>query len=503
MTQPDSRLFAYDVQEEIGRADLTILYRAHRRSDGRLVMVRALAPEFLDDTYLVRRFLEAGQRTIRMDHPNIARVYEADQRGDVVYVIRDWIEDESLAARLARTGSMSPKEVVPIIRQLAAALDYAHSLRLMHGDLNDRCVFIGEDGHVTVADFALAQALAGSDSMAKVQTTKVAHGAGTPEYLSSERAQGQGPSRAGDIYALGVLTYQMLAGRVPFSGEPNEVLQAQIHQVPPALHNLNASVSAALSEVVSRALAKRPEMRFNTATEFARALGMAAEGVVPTRTPAAAGQTEQLKFWQHPIFWAVIIAPLIGLFLAVVLWNLAGWSKRGAARLAELIPPSPPSVLETSPIPAVASPTSTPVPPPLPTQTFTPAPPASPSPTPVATPVPVMVSEQSPFLNLIVARGISDDYQAVLPGREFQAGDAPVYLFFDYRDIQPGTRWGHVWFWGDQQLDRSINTWPDEWGSEGRAWVFYTPEGGYQPGPYEVRLLINDQTVASASFVMR
>jgi hypothetical protein len=106
-------------------------------------------------------------------------------------------------------------------------------------------------------------------------------------------------------------------------------------------------------------------------------------------------------------------------------------------------------------------------------------------------------------MNLITARGISDDYQAVLPGREFQAGDAPVYLFFDYLDVPPGTRWGHVWFWGDQQMDRSINTWPDEWGSAGRAWVFYTPEGGYQPGPYEVRLLINDQVVASASFVMR
>lgn len=103
----------------------------------------------------------------------------------------------------------------------------------------------------------------------------------------------------------------------------------------------------------------------------------------------------------------------------------------------------------------------------------------------------------------MLARDISDNNQPVSPGADFIATSQPVYLFFDYTGIQPGTRWGHVWVWGDQQLDRSITTWPEEWGTAGSAWVFYTPEGGYQPGPYQVRLLINDQVVASASFVMR
>jgi hypothetical protein len=125
------------------------------------------------------------------------------------------------------------------------------------------------------------------------------------------------------------------------------------------------------------------------------------------------------------------------------------------------------------------------------------------SPTPIATPAPVAIAEESPFSNLVVASGISDDHQAVSPGREFQAGDREVYLFFDYQGMPPGTNWGHVWVWGDQELDRAVATWPVEWGGDGRAWVFYTPEGGYQPGPYEVRLLVNDQVVASASFVVR
>jgi hypothetical protein len=113
------------------------------------------------------------------------------------------------------------------------------------------------------------------------------------------------------------------------------------------------------------------------------------------------------------------------------------------------------------------------------------------------------VAEGSPFTNLVLARGIGDDLQPLSPGNDFPSSSQPVYLFFDYQGIQPGDRWGHAWIWGDQQLDRSINTWPQDWGTAGTAWVFYTPEGGYQPGPYQVNLLLNDQVVASATFVMR
>jgi hypothetical protein len=115
----------------------------------------------------------------------------------------------------------------------------------------------------------------------------------------------------------------------------------------------------------------------------------------------------------------------------------------------------------------------------------------------------VAVAEGSPFSNLVLARGVSSDHKPVSPGNEFSTSDHPIYLFFDYRGVKAGTRWGHVWVWGNQQLDRSITTWPEEWGTAGTAWVFYAPEGGFQPGPYEVRLLVNDQVVASASFIIR
>jgi len=113
------------------------------------------------------------------------------------------------------------------------------------------------------------------------------------------------------------------------------------------------------------------------------------------------------------------------------------------------------------------------------------------------------IAPGSPFSNLVLARGIDKDHHPVNPGREFSVGAQPIYLFFDYRGMKPGTRWGHVWIWGGQQLDRSITAWPDDWGAAGTGWVFYTPEGGFQPGPYEVQLLVNDQVVASTSFIVR
>jgi hypothetical protein len=289
----------------------------------------------------------------------------------------------------------------------------------------------------------------------------------------------------------------MLVGQVPFSGDPADVLHAQIHETPPVLHTLNPNVPVAISEVVTRALAKRPEMRFNTANEFTRALAAAAQGIAPAR--AAAARARPLRFWQRPVFWAIIVAPVVGLFLAVLIWNLAGWGERQATRLAEIFPTLPPSASVTSSPLDATSPTSTTAPTQAPTPTVT----TEPSSAPVSTSAPAAVAEGSPFTNLVLARGISDDHEPISRGSDFPASSQAVYLFFDYRGIKPGIRWGHVWIWGDQQLDRSITTWPEDWGTAGTAWVFYTPEGGYQPGPYEVRLLVDDQVVASASFVMR
>jgi hypothetical protein len=228
-----------------------------------------------------------------------------------------------------------------------------------------------------------------------------------------------------------------------------------------------------------------------------RAFAAAAEGIAPTRAPAAE-RSHQLKFWQRPLFWAAVIAPVVGLFLAVLLWNLVTWADQQIAQLEV----QPTATLTTG---AVAEPaaTATPLPAASPIPAGTPTPVSSPTITLAPTPAELTIAPGSPFSNLVLARGIDKDHHPVTPGREFTAGAQPIYLFFDYRGMKPGTRWGHLWIWGGQQIDRSITAWPEDWGSAGTGWVFYTPEGGFQPGPYEVQLLINDQMVASTSFIVR
>jgi hypothetical protein len=193
---------------------------------------------------------------------------------------------------------------------------------------------------------------------------------------------------------------------------------------------------------------------------------------------------------------------VVGLFLAVLLWNLVGWADQQIAQLgAELAITPTPRAAAVPPATATPLPIDTSAPAPVPAGTPTPVP--SPTITLAPTPADLTIAPGSPFSNLVLAHGIDENHHPLAPGREFAAGAQPIYLFFDYRGMKPGTRWGHLWIWGGQQLDRSISAWPDDWGSAGTGWVFYTPEGGFQPGPYEVQLLVDDQMVASTSFIVR
>ena len=119
------------------------------------------------------------------------------------------------------------------------------------------------------------------------------------------------------------------------------------------------------------------------------------------------------------------------------------------------------------------------------------------------TPIPQTVTERSSFSNLVFARGIDENNQPVSPGYHFPTSDRPMYLFFDYKNVKPGSWWEHVWMRGDEELVRTTSTWPAEWGTVGTGWVFYAPGDGYGPGSYYVRLLVDNKVVALDSFIVQ
>ncbi|MGC8877847.1 MAG: serine/threonine-protein kinase, partial [Anaerolineae bacterium] len=183
----------YEIEAEIGCGNLTKVYRARRKADGRLVSIKIVLPEFVTDRAFVRRFIEAASRAIKLDHPNIARTFEVAERGGVVYVVREYLDASCLAEWLARRGPVPLEQVVSIVRQLASALDYAHSRRVMHGDINDRCIYIDTEERVKLADFGLVQSVPGSDlERGRMHGIRLVHSLGACEYLAPERVQGQG-----------------------------------------------------------------------------------------------------------------------------------------------------------------------------------------------------------------------------------------------------------------------------------------------------------------------
>ena len=506
----DIQLENFILEEELGRGDLTLVYRARRKADDAAVAIKIVAPQFTFDDIFVHRFKDIAKQSVRLEHPNIVRTYETGQEGNVLYMVRELIDARTLAQVLEEDGPFSPQRMLTIARQIAAALDYAHQKSITHGDLSANRVFINANDHVIVADFSQMQAIAGTS------LAKQGFAVGAPETMAPERVHGQGPTRQSDLYALGVLCYQMLAGALPFSGEAAAILHAQAYEQPKSLHLVNPGISVPLSEAIDRMLSKGLELRYNTGAEFTRALSVAVEGTAPVRSPVAAAAQikdaglEKRSVWKRPWLWGLIAIPFILLLLVAGFWAVSSfWNTNLPAATAATATPvlvvfnptptvanNPTPTVAFTPTPLPAAQTVTPLPSPTPTSGATATPPQLP------TPGDPTIAVDSPFTHLQLARGITADNNPENVGISFSSGPQPVYLFFDYQGMEPGTAWAHRWTWGDTELDAYPSTWDEGYRSQGTAWVYYSPTGGYQPGPYKVTLEIEGQTVATATFVI-
>ncbi|HXV97393.1 MAG TPA: protein kinase, partial [Anaerolineae bacterium] len=151
----------YTLVEEISQDDVVTVYRGVRKVDGAVVIIKVLASLFASDEFLVRRFKLATQQTAKLEHPNIIHTYEAEQEGDKLFLVQDWVEGRSLGQTLAEEGPFSPQRMQMIARQIASALDYAHQKSVTHGNLSASRIFIGPEDHVWIAGFGQTQALFG------------------------------------------------------------------------------------------------------------------------------------------------------------------------------------------------------------------------------------------------------------------------------------------------------------------------------------------------------
>ena len=338
MTTPTARLSTalvgrYTIERELGAGGMATVYLAHDLKHDRGVAIKVLHPD-LGAALGAERFLSEIKTTARLQHPHILPLLDSGEADGLLYYVMPVVTGETLRARLERERQLPIPEAVRIAREVANALDYAHRQGVIHRDIKPENILL-HDGSALVADFGIALAVqtAGGQRM-----TQTGLSLGTPQYMSPEQAMGERAIDARtDIYALGAVTYEMLAGDAPFTGSSVQAIVAKVlNERPTPLHTLRDTVPAAVEEAVGTALAKLPADRFATAAEFARALAQpaaaAGDGIREARGTRA----------RHTVRGPALASVAIAVAIAAGWWAGARRSSEGAAaepsRLALLIP---------------------------------------------------------------------------------------------------------------------------------------------------------------------
>jgi serine/threonine protein kinase len=264
----------YQIIEELGRGGMGVVYRAYQPSLNRHVAVKILPPQLGFDQQFVDRFLREARAAASLRHPNIVVIYDVGQEQGVYFIAMEHLEGRTLKQLVEEEGPLHPKRVALIVEQVAAALDYAHQRGFVHRDVKPANIFAGPNDHVTLTDFGIAKAASETQHLTRTGTLM-----GTPEYMSPEQATGGEVDERTDLYALGVVLYQMLVGHVPFRGTtPHAVLHNVIYEPPLGPRQANPNLSPAMEGVILKAIAKQPEQRFQRGADLVRALRRAVEG---------------------------------------------------------------------------------------------------------------------------------------------------------------------------------------------------------------------------------
>ncbi len=260
----------YAILDRLGSGSMGRVYKAHHVLMDRVVALKIIAPEIVSNERVVARFQREMKLVGRLDHPNVVRAFDADQTGNVLYIVMEYIPGVSLGQRL-RKGPLPVAEMIDYAGQAALGLAHAHEQGIVHRDIKPSNLLLGEDKRIKVLDLGLG-VLMEADLEATFATAD-GIAVGTIDYMSPEQACGKDVDGRSDLYSLGCAVYHLITGRLPFPGEsPIERLGKRISGKPVPLADVLPDSPASLSRVMDRLLAHKPSDRFQTAAEVAEAL---------------------------------------------------------------------------------------------------------------------------------------------------------------------------------------------------------------------------------------
>ena len=409
----------YRLTDQVGEGGMAKVYKAEDLLLGRTVAVKILREQYAADEAFLTRFRQEARAAAGLTHPNVVSIYDVGVDGAQNYIVMEYVSGPTLKELIRREAPFSPSRAVEIGLQILAAVGAAHQRGIVHRDLKPQNILITPEGQVKVADFGIARAAAGA------QFTETGVVLGTVHYMSPEQATGQPATPASDLYALGIMLYEMLTATLPFDSENAlGVALKHVQEEPSSPSKVNPKVPTQLSAMVLRTLAKDPAQRFASAEQMRLALrsylefgDQATSPVTPVVRPPATARPPARAQAQQPkrgIDWFVLIASVL------ILGFIVG-SVPVALRVYEAyMMPAPGVEAPTSPTPeqpaAAIQPTDTPAPAPAPGEqmraeaTATPAaaPEVSPTVTPTASGTPTLTPTPRPKVPNLVGRTKED-----------------------------------------------------------------------------------------------
>ncbi len=386
----------YEIRKTLGRGAAGTVYEAWDPAIARQVAIKTVKlPDSadMDDQEALTRFRREAQAAGRLTHPNIVGVFDYGETDDLAYIVMEYVDGESLKAVLDRKERFAPADIVRLMEELLAGLDFSHERGVVHRDIKPANLMLTQQGRIKIADFGIARIE--SSGLTQIGTIM-----GTPAYMSPEQFTGQVVDPRTDLYSAGVVLYQLLTGERPFEGSMSAIMQKALNTIPVRPSDIAVTAPAAFDAVVLRAMAKRPEQRFPTAAAFAAALREAAatpvadpDGeatLVRAPTPAPPIASLAVPLTASPVMAREMLPsatlaagrsslPMLGgVGGAILLMGGVAWFLLGAP---EKVPSLPPAGLASAPLLVNPTPTQTTQPPPA--VAFRPAEPSSPAPSQV------------------------------------------------------------------------------------------------------------------------
>jgi tRNA A-37 threonylcarbamoyl transferase component Bud32 len=272
---------SYKITEKIGEGGMGAVFKGIDLMLEREVAIKMLRPELASQPQVVERFRAEAVTLAKLNHPNVATLHSFFRQGEDFFMVMEFVRGQALDTVIQRSGAMACDRAASLFCQALEGIGRAHKLGIIHRDIKPANIMLTEEGSVKVMDFGIARVLGTS------RMTKQGNIVGTVEYMSPEAIQGEEVDARSDIYSLGILLYEMLTGRVPFVKDTEfSLMMAQIQEAPPPPRTFASHIPVSLEQAIMRALAKKPEARYQTVGEFREAVEKSA-GTATAPAPKA------------------------------------------------------------------------------------------------------------------------------------------------------------------------------------------------------------------------